>query len=82
MCFSVDYVHLKDYMLFCAHTLSTAYRGDEMNDSDELAKALCRLFAEISEKEKRKAIESNDYGTAFVAAVFEGLFNEAGHSFK
>jgi len=52
-------------------------RGDRMTDSDELAKALCRLFAEIAEKEKRKAIESDDYGTAFVAAVFEGLFNEA-----
>ena len=53
-----------------------------MNDGDELAKALCRLFAEISKKEKTKAIESNDYGTAFAAAVFEGLFNEAGTSFK
>jgi hypothetical protein len=53
-----------------------------MSDGDELAKALCRLFGEISKKEKRKAMKSDDYGTAFAAAVFKGLFNEAGHSFK
>jgi len=46
-------------------------------ENRELNKVICRLFKEISEKEKKKAISSDDYGTAFVAAIFEGIFREA-----
>jgi len=38
------------------------------------------LFGEIAKKEKKKAIEADDYGTAFVAAILEGLFKEAVHT--
>ena len=43
----------------------------------ELNKALCRLLTEIAEKEKKKAVALSDYGTAFVAALFEALFRKA-----
>jgi hypothetical protein len=43
----------------------------------ELDKALCRLLREIAEREKRKAISSDDYGAALVATIFEGIFKEA-----
>jgi hypothetical protein len=43
----------------------------------ELDKALCKLFIDIAEREKKKAISSDDYGTALVATIFEGIFKEA-----
>jgi hypothetical protein len=43
----------------------------------ELNKALCRLLIEIAKREKKEAISSDDYGTALVAAIFEGIFKEA-----
>ena len=43
----------------------------------ELNKALCRLLREIAERERKKAISSDDYGTALVATIFEGIFKEA-----
>jgi len=43
----------------------------------QLNKAICRLLIEIAEREKRKAISSDDYGTALVATIFEGIFKEA-----
>jgi hypothetical protein len=43
----------------------------------EINKALCRLLRQIAEREKKKAISSDDYGTALVATIFEGMFKEA-----
>ena len=45
-------------------------------ENAELNKVICRLFREIAEREKKKAIDSDDYGTAFVAAVVEGILKE------
>lgn len=46
-------------------------------ENRELNKAVCSLFREIAEREKKKAIGSDDYGTAFVAAILEGILKEA-----
>jgi hypothetical protein len=48
-----------------------------MTDGDEIGKALCRTFFEIAEREKKKAIQNDDYGVALVASIFEGVFKEA-----
>jgi len=53
-----------------------------MIESDEISKALCRLLAQIADREKTKAIQKDDYGNAFIAAIFESIFKEAEHSFK
>ena len=45
-------------------------------ENRELSKVVYRLIREIAEREKKKAISSDDYGTAFVAAIFEGIFEE------
>ena len=46
-------------------------------ENRELNKAVCRLFREIAEREKKKAISSDDYRTAFVATILEGILREA-----
>jgi hypothetical protein len=46
-------------------------------ENTELNKALCRLLIKIAEREKKKAISLDDYGTALVATIFEGIFKEA-----
>jgi len=43
----------------------------------ELSKTICRLFREIAEREKEKAINSDNYSTAFVVAIFEGIMRDA-----
>jgi len=39
----------------------------------ELNEAIRELFKEIAQREKKKALESNDYATAFVATIIEGM---------
>jgi hypothetical protein len=46
-------------------------------ENKEINRALCRLLSEVAEREKKKAINSDDYGTALVATIFEGIFKEA-----
>ena len=46
-------------------------------ENRQLNEAICRLLVQIAEREKKKAISSDDYGTALVAAIFEGAFKEA-----
>ena len=46
-------------------------------DNRELNKAICRVFIQIAEREKKKAISSDDYATAFVSAIIEGMLREA-----
>lgn len=48
-----------------------------MTNQEEISKALCRAFVEIAEREKKKAIQNDDYGGALVVSIFEGLFKEA-----
>lgn len=43
----------------------------------EFYKAIARLFRDVAEKEKKKAINSGDYATAFVAAIVEGVAGDA-----
>lgn len=51
--------------------------GEPSMGNKELNRALCRTLIEIAEREKKKAISSDDYGTALVAAIFESIFKEA-----
>lgn len=53
-----------------------------MTDGDEISKALCRTFAEIAGREKKRAIQNDDYAAALVASVFEGLFKDAAESVR
>jgi len=53
-----------------------------MVESDEIGKALCRILAEIAEREKQKAVQSDNYAGALTAAFFEGFFKEAENSFS
>lgn len=53
-----------------------------MTDEEEIGKALCRVFAEIAEREKKKAIQKDDYGGALIASFIEGLFKEAEKSIQ
>lgn len=48
-----------------------------MTNGDEIGKALCRTLAEIAEREKKKAIQKDDYGGALIASFLEGLFKDA-----
>lgn len=42
----------------------------------EFDKTLCKLFMVIAEREKKKAIEADDYGTAFIAAIIDRSIDE------
>lgn len=53
-----------------------------MGENKELEKAVIRVFVEIAQREREKAIKSNDYATAFVVAVVEGMLREAERSNK
>ena len=52
-----------------------------MTNAEEIAKAFWRTLAEISRKEKEKAIRYENYEDALVAGFLEGLFLEAEKSF-
>jgi hypothetical protein len=53
-----------------------------MTRGDEVGKNIYRFLAEVAEREKSKAIQGNDYGTALVATILQGLFREAEHTFS
>ena len=53
-----------------------------MTEGDEIIKAFCRLLAQVAEREKTKAIQKDDYSTALIATVVEGLFREGESSIK
>lgn len=46
-------------------------------ENKELNKIVCNLIKEIAKREKKIAIKTDDYGTAFVAAIVEGISKEA-----
>ena len=47
-----------------------------MTNGEEIGRALCRAFAEIAEREKKKAIQEDDYSEALISSFVEGLFKE------
>ena len=51
-------------------------RSDKMTEYKNISINIFELFEEISIREKRKAIEADDYLSAFVLAIFEGIFKE------
>lgn len=53
-----------------------------MTGSDEIGRSVYRFLAKVAEREKAKAIRGDDYGTALVATILEGLFKEAEHTVK
>ena len=38
---------------------------------------ICETLAQIAQREKLKAIKEDDYGTAFLVGILEGIFREA-----
>lgn len=52
-----------------------------MTEGSEIGKAICRVLAEIAEREKKKAIQNDEYGDALVATILKSLFKEAELSF-
>jgi len=53
-----------------------------MTESNEIGKAICRVLAEIAQREKKIAIQNDEYGDALVATIFEGFFKQAELSFS
>jgi len=54
----------------------------KITEDDEIGKAICRVLADIAEREKKKAIQNDDYGGALVATIFEGFFKDAERYFN
>lgn len=50
--------------------------------NEEIVKALFRVFAEIAEREKKKAIRNEEYDRALFSGFAEGLFKEVEKSFE
>jgi hypothetical protein len=78
MFYSTHYVYTKVYSLF-----PTSYqqriktkRGEKVSEHRQITENLLKLFQEIASREKKKAVEANDYGTAFVLAILEGILKE------
>jgi hypothetical protein len=46
-------------------------------ENKELNKTIFRLFKDIAEREKKRAVDSGDYVAAFVAAIVEGIARDA-----
>lgn len=44
--------------------------------NEEIVKALCRVAAEIAEREKKKAIQNEEYDKALLAGFAEGISKE------
>jgi len=55
---------------------------EKMSSESEVKKLVLELLAEIAKREKKKAIEKDDYVNAGLAAVFEGWFKDALKSMK
>ena len=46
-------------------------------EGDEFFRTFCGFLAQISDREKKKAIEVGKYADALVATILEGIFREA-----
>ena len=51
-----------------------------MTNGDEFSKALLKLLVEIAEREKKKAVQNDDYGRALAITVVKEIFAEAERS--
>jgi len=51
-------------------------------ENREIIKDVFKLFREIAEREKKKAINSDDYATALIATILQGIFKEAELSYR
>jgi hypothetical protein len=50
--------------------------------TNEITKGVLDLLAQIAEKEKKKAVNKNEYFDAFVAQLFESWLKDARKSLK
>ena len=53
-----------------------------MSQVNEITMAVCQVLAEISHKEKTKAIEAEEYVDAIVATILEEIFKKAESRFN
>ena len=53
-----------------------------ISTTNEIGKAICQVLAEISHREKTKAVEGGEYGDAVVATILEELFKQAESRFS
>ena len=53
-----------------------------ISNPNDVGKAICQVLAEISHREKTKAVESGEYGDAVVATILEELFKQAESRFS
>jgi len=53
-----------------------------MSTKDEIMKGIFELLAEIAEREKKKAINKDEYVDAAILQISESLFKEAKKSIK
>ena len=53
-----------------------------MSAKDEITRSVLELLAEIANREKKKAVNRDDYFDAFIAQVLESWFKEARKSIK
>lgn len=91
MLFLRKYVQTKVYMV-CVYTYypkadcncqkKSSEEVTMMTESNEMGKAICRVLWEIAQREKKKAVEEDEYGDALVATIFEELFKQAELSFS
>lgn len=53
-----------------------------MTTKDEITKGILELLAEIAKRERKKAIERDEYFDAFLATVLESWFKDARKSIE
>ena len=53
-----------------------------MSNGEKITATIYRTLALIAEREKLKAIQEDDYGSAFFIGILEGIFKEAETSTK
>jgi len=53
-----------------------------MSGKDETTKDVLELLSEIANREKKKAVNRDDYFDAFIAQVLESWFKEARNSIE
>jgi hypothetical protein len=53
-----------------------------MPEKEKITKGILELLAEIAAREKKKAVNKDEYVDAFVAQFLESMFKEASKSIK
>ena len=52
-------------------------RGENLTENNDILRNLVKLLEEIANREKRKAVAVDDYGSALVLAILEGVLKNA-----